>query len=133
MTVKPVPDNPDAMRAAIAEGIGDILGVMREAGTKAACRLFSDDELEFFYSIGYVSYTQSKFDEALAIFQRLARYRPAEPRYLKALAACHEALGDIKAARNAYALVMCVAPDDGDAANRFERCEAMLERQGLSG
>jgi tetratricopeptide (TPR) repeat protein len=131
MTVKSAPEMFDAAEKALDEGIDTILHALSEARNKAASTLFTDDELEFFYSIGYASYSQGKFEEALPMFQRVARYRPAEPRYLKAMAACHEVCGNMEAARNAYALLMCVDPNDAEAGSRFARCVAVLERQDL--
>lgn len=126
MTVKSASEVSLALQEALEKGIDEILQAMSEARKGVASKLFTDDELEFFYSIGYTSYTQARFKEALAMFQRLARYRPAEPRFLKALAASNEVCGNLVAARDAYALLMCVAPDDLEAKSCHERCAAIV-------
>lgn len=73
---------------------------------------FTADDQDAIYAVGRFLYEQGQHVRASEIFRLLALLVPERSRSWTALAACHEALGDIERARALYAIALEVPEHD---------------------
>lgn len=73
---------------------------------------FTADDQDAIYAVGRFLYEQSQHVRAAEVFRLLALLAPKRSRSWTALAACHEALGDVDRARTLYALALDVPEHD---------------------
>lgn len=106
----------EALAAAFAAGASRLPGANR----------LSDGDFEAIYALGHGLYAQQKFDEAAQHFGLLTVYRPAEPRYLRALAACRQRAGRYVEAIQSWSLLAFLAPENPDTTLHVAECQIRL-------
>ncbi len=73
---------------------------------------FHREDQDAIYAVGRFLYEQQQAARAAEVFRLLALVAPERCRSWTALAACHEALGDVDRARDLYRLALEVAEQD---------------------
>lgn len=113
-----------------APGLEALAAQFRQAaaGLPGSNRL-SDAAFEAIYALGHGLYGQQKFDEAERHFGLLALYRPAEPKVLRAVAACRQRAGRYEDAIQSWSLLAFLTPENPDPTLHVGECLIRLGRR----
>lgn len=87
---------------------------------------FTNDELEYIYTIGHAYYKQSQFEKARDFFSFLRIYSPVNLRYLKALAAAQQMCGQLQDAIDTYSFLIVLNGNDPEIIERHNSCKHAL-------
>ncbi len=87
---------------------------------------FTNDELEYIYTIGHAYYQQSQFEKARDFFSFLRIYSPVNLRYLKALAAAQQMCGQLQDAIDTYSFLIVLDENDPEIIERRNNCKLAL-------
>jgi hypothetical protein len=129
--VSPAIQHKKSSKTVAGPTIGDRLGVdlpclYTHLNTSPTNQIFSDNELEYVYSVSHSHYMEGNFKKAIKILIALTIFRPVNLRYLKALASAQQMDGQFLEAADNYALIMLFDPEDSEVNLRRERCLSLL-------
>lgn len=93
---------------------------------------FTDDELEYIYTIGHAYYKQGRFEKARDFFSFLKVYRPVDLRYLKALASAQQMCRQLQDAIHTYSLLFALDKNDHEVIERLNYCKRCVVSQTIN-
>lgn len=111
-------------RERAAQDTEALLRVFTRGGTLGGLAGLEPQELEALYAYGLGYYQQARYADALKVFARLVALRHGEPRYLNALAASHQMLGQHAQAVHFYGLSQLL--DKKDPTPTFHTATSLL-------
>lgn len=71
---------------------------------------FSDDDVEGFYSVARTLVSRGQLEDAQVVLSRVCDFRPAEVRYLRALALVSREIGNLQLATDLFMMVDLLEP-----------------------
>lgn len=86
-------------------------------------KLLDNSEKKALYTLGYVLYSQGKYESAIPFFTILSLHNPDEERYYAALGACQKMVRAYEKSINNYAMALLLEP------NHFEHILHIAECQ----
>ena len=89
-----------------------LLRMFAGGGTLAGLYGLSEHELDALDAFGLGYYQQARYADAMKVFARLVTMRHGEPRYLNALAAAHQMLGEHERAVHYWGVSQLLDPSD---------------------
>ena len=101
-----------------------LLQMLSQGGTLAGLHGLSAADLEPLYAAGLAQYAQARYAEAAKLFGRLVMLRHGDTRYLNALAACHQMLGQHERAVHYWGVSQLL--DLKDPAPTFHTAHSLL-------
>jgi type III secretion system low calcium response chaperone LcrH/SycD len=108
----------------LVEDTEALLRMFAGGGSLAGLAGLSPPEVEALYAFGLGYYRQARYAAAQKVFARLVTLRHGEPRYLNALAASHQMLGQHAQAVHFYGVSQLI--DKSDPAPTFHTAHSLL-------